>query len=58
MQRLFVMFPDRGPGLCLLWMRLCLRLRLRLAAARCAPVLHPGVLVVLCALARRPPPNG
>ncbi|PSD25425.1 hypothetical protein C7E18_21740 [Stenotrophomonas maltophilia] len=24
MQRLFVMFPDRGPGIGLLWLRLCL----------------------------------
>jgi hypothetical protein len=23
MQRLYVMFPDRGPGLGLLWLRLC-----------------------------------
>ncbi len=44
MQRLFVMFPDRGPGLGQLWLRLCL------AAALCAPGLHSGVLVVLCAL--------
>ena len=44
MQRLFVMFPDRGPGLGLLWLRLCL------AGALCAPGLHDGGLVVLCAL--------
>ena len=44
MQRLFVMFPDRGPGLGLLWLRLCL------AGALCTPGLQPGVLVVLCAL--------
>ena len=31
MQRLFVMFPDRAPGIGLLWLRLCL------AAALCWP---------------------
>lgn len=31
MQRLFVMFPDRAPGIGLLWIRLCL------AAAMCWP---------------------
>ncbi|MBA0448264.1 hypothetical protein [Stenotrophomonas maltophilia] len=36
MQRLFVMFPDRGPGIGLLWLRLCL------AAALCMPGTHVG----------------
>lgn len=35
MQRLFVMFPDRAPGIGLLWIRLCL------AVAMCSP--WPGV---------------
>lgn len=38
------MFPDRGPGLGLLWLRLCL------AAALAAPRLHRGGVAVLCAL--------
>lgn len=42
MQRLFVMFPDRGTGLGLLWLRLCL------AGAVCAPGLNAGGVVVLC----------
>ncbi|MBH1576303.1 hypothetical protein I5U66_10710 [Stenotrophomonas maltophilia] len=45
MQRLFVMFPDRGPGIGLLWLRLCL------AAALCAPGTHAGWGAVLCGLA-------
>lgn len=45
MQRLFVMFPDRGPGVGLLWLRLCL------AAALCAPGTHAGWGAVLCGLA-------
>ncbi|MGF6416594.1 hypothetical protein ABH900_000055 [Stenotrophomonas sp. AN71] len=45
MQRLFVMFPDRGPGLGLLWLRLCV------AAALCTPGAHAGWLTVLCLLA-------
>ncbi|WP_295575728.1 hypothetical protein [Stenotrophomonas maltophilia] len=45
MQRLFVMFPDRGPGLGLLWLRLCL------AAALCMPGTHAGGWSVLCLLA-------
>lgn len=44
MQRLFVMFPDRGPGLGLLWLRLCL------AAALCAPTTLSGWLLALVAL--------
>ncbi|MCI1052988.1 hypothetical protein MOQ17_08610 [Stenotrophomonas maltophilia] len=36
MQRLFVMFPDRGPGLGLLWLRLCV------AAALCGPGMPGG----------------
>lgn len=34
MQRLFVMFPDRAPGIGLLWLRLCL------AASLCWPWPH------------------
>ncbi|ARZ74948.1 hypothetical protein CCR98_12420 [Stenotrophomonas sp. WZN-1] len=45
MQRLFVMFPDRGPGIGLLWLRLCL------AAALCLPGTHAGGWSVLCLLA-------
>jgi len=45
MQRLFVMFPDRGPGIGLLWLQLCL------AAALCAPGTHAGWGAVLCGLA-------
>ncbi|MCI1145294.1 hypothetical protein MOP98_06315 [Stenotrophomonas maltophilia] len=45
MQRLFVMFPDRGPGIGLLWLRLCL------AAALCAPGTRAGWGAVLCGLA-------
>lgn len=45
MQRLFVMFPDRGPGIGLLWLRLCL------AAALCAPGTHAGWGALLCGLA-------
>ncbi|MBN5160146.1 MULTISPECIES: hypothetical protein [unclassified Stenotrophomonas] len=45
MQRLFVMFPDRGPGIGLLWLRLCL------AAALCTPGTHAGWLSALCLLA-------
>ncbi|HDS0950866.1 TPA: hypothetical protein QDZ34_003319 [Stenotrophomonas maltophilia] len=45
MQRLFVMFPDRGPGLGLLWLRLCL------AAALCTPGAWAGVVMAVCALA-------
>lgn len=45
MQRLFVMFPDRGPGIGLLWLRLCL------AAALCTPGLHAGGWTALCLLA-------
>ena len=45
MQRLFVMFPDRGPGIGLLWLRLCL------AAALCAPGTHAGWGAVVCGLA-------
>ncbi|WP_163281838.1 hypothetical protein, partial [Enterobacter cloacae] len=41
----FVMFPDRGPGIGLLWLRLCL------AAALCAPGTHAGWGAVLCGLA-------
>lgn len=44
MQRLFVMFPDRGPGIGLLWLRVCV------AAALCAPGAHAGWLWALCAL--------
>ena len=36
MQRLFVMFPDRAPGLGLLWLRLCV------AAALCMQAPHAG----------------
>ncbi|HEL3779792.1 MULTISPECIES: hypothetical protein [Stenotrophomonas] len=36
MQRLFVMFPDRAPGIGLLWLRLCV------AAALCMPAPHAG----------------
>jgi len=39
------MFPDRGPGIGLLWLRLCL------AAALCAPGTHAGWGAVLCGLA-------
>ncbi|HDS1139402.1 TPA: hypothetical protein QDZ75_003462 [Stenotrophomonas maltophilia] len=45
MQRLFVMFPDRGPGVGLLWLRLCL------AAALCTPGTHAGGWSALCLLA-------
>lgn len=45
MQRLFVMFPDRGPGVGLLWLRLCL------AAALCTPDTHAGGWSALCLLA-------
>ncbi|MDV5766657.1 hypothetical protein QM186_13780 [Stenotrophomonas maltophilia] len=45
MQRLFVMFPDRGPGIGLLWLRLCV------AAALCTPGTHAGWLSALCLLA-------
>ncbi|PZS71644.1 hypothetical protein [Stenotrophomonas maltophilia] len=45
MQRLFVMFPDRGPGLGLLWLRLCV------AAALCGPGMPGGWLSALCLLA-------
>ncbi|WP_459041874.1 hypothetical protein [Stenotrophomonas sp. PSU-St19] len=45
MQRLFVMFPDRGPGIGLLWLRLCV------AAALCTPGAHAGWLSALCLLA-------
>ncbi len=45
MQRLFVMFPDRGPGLGLLWLRLCL------SAALCTPGTHAGGWSALCLLA-------
>ena len=44
MQRLFVMFPDRGPGIGLLWLRLCL------ASALCTPGVHAGWWL-LCLLA-------
>lgn len=46
MQRLFLMFPDRGPGAGLLWLRLCV------AAALCTA--HGPVevwLLALCVLA-------
>lgn len=45
MQRLFVMFPDRGPGIGLLWLRLCL------AAALCTSGPHAGGWSALCLLA-------
>lgn len=45
MQRLFVMFPDRGPGLGLLWLRLCV------AGALCLPDVPAGVMAALCLLA-------
>lgn len=45
MQRLFVMFPDRGPGVGLLWLRLCM------AAALCLPGMQGGWLALLCLLA-------
>lgn len=45
MQRLFVMFPDRGPGIGLLWLRLCL------SAALCMPGTHAGGWSALCLLA-------
>ncbi|TFZ44846.1 hypothetical protein E5C33_12595 [Stenotrophomonas maltophilia] len=45
MQRLFVMFPDRGPGVGLLWLRLCV------AAALCMPGTHAGGWLALCLLA-------
>ncbi|HEP1208002.1 TPA: hypothetical protein QEN11_14115 [Stenotrophomonas maltophilia] len=45
MQRLFVMFPDRGPGIGLLWLRLCV------AAALCTPGTHAGWLSALSLLA-------
>ena len=45
MQRLLVMFPDRGPGVGLLWLRLCL------AAALCTPGTHAGGWSALCLLA-------
>ncbi|HHA2860338.1 hypothetical protein [Stenotrophomonas maltophilia] len=45
MQRLFVMFPDRGPGIGLLWLRLCL------AAALCTPGTDAAWASMLCLLA-------
>lgn len=45
MQRLFVMFPDRGPGLGLLWLRLCL------SAALFSPGMQGGGWSALCLLA-------
>lgn len=45
MQRLFVMFPDRGPGLGLLWLRLCL------ATALYTPGTHAGGWSAMCLLA-------
>ncbi|MBH1494244.1 hypothetical protein JY423_08840 [Stenotrophomonas maltophilia] len=45
MQRLFLMFPDRGPGVGLLWLRLCV------AVALCMPGGHGGWLSALCLLA-------
>ncbi|MEN5270446.1 hypothetical protein ABE502_15955 [Stenotrophomonas sepilia] len=45
MQRLFVMFPDRGPGIGLLWLRLCL------SAALFSPGMQGGGWSALCLLA-------
>lgn len=45
MQRLFVMFPDRGPGIGLLWLRLCL------SAALFTPGMQAGGWSALCLLA-------
>ncbi|CAM0118991.1 hypothetical protein K7565_11565 [Stenotrophomonas maltophilia] len=45
MQRLFVMFPDRGPGIGLLWFRLCV------TAALCAPDAQGSGWSALCLLA-------
>lgn len=45
MQRLYVMFPDRGPGLGLLWLRLCV------AAALWVPAMPAGRGGLVCLLA-------
>ncbi|MES9028127.1 hypothetical protein AAHH21_18735 [Stenotrophomonas sp. BSUC-16] len=45
MQRLFVMFPDRGPGIGLLWLRLCL------SAALLMPGMQASGWSALCLLA-------
>ncbi|MHC1669714.1 hypothetical protein ACODUO_11135 [Stenotrophomonas maltophilia] len=44
MQRLFVMFPDRGPGAGLLWLRLCV------VAALCVRPADAGWLTAACLL--------
>ncbi|WP_353098384.1 hypothetical protein [Stenotrophomonas lactitubi] len=57
MQRLYVMFPDRGPGLGLLWLRMCVTSALLLPATAAggmwwlclmaAALLLPGLLTPL-----------
>ncbi|MCR8716085.1 hypothetical protein [Stenotrophomonas indicatrix] len=44
MQRLYVMFPDRGPGLGLLWLRLCVAGGL---LAGGTPAAAPGLLCLV-----------